>query len=140
MTRASVHQSQSRRMCSARRRAGTHTLGGMGEPGQSTPARRKADELREQDGARWEEYAYLPELTDQELVFHMQHRGHHEIGVPVEMSRRVIVSNRELRQAIDQFRASADNSSKRLELVTWVLVGLTVVLVVLTVVLAVRGA
>lgn len=60
---------------------------------------RKADELREQDGGSWEKYAYLFELTNHELVLHMQHRGHHEIGIPIEMSRRVIVSNGELRRA-----------------------------------------
>ncbi|ORW27547.1 hypothetical protein AWB91_27230 [Mycobacterium paraense] len=51
----------------------------------------------------------------------------------------MIASNRELRQAIDLFRVSAEMSSKRLERVTWLLVVLTVVLVVLTVVLMVEA-
>ena len=111
----------------------------MGESEKSTAARHKADEIRAQDGASWQAqgYAALFEFTDKELVQHMQHRGHHEIGIPVEMSRRVIVSNGELRQAIDRFRDSAEKSSKRLEVVTWVLVALTIFLVVLTVVLVV---
>ena len=96
------------------------------------PAQRQADELREQDGANWEKYAYLSELTDEELVWHMQHRGRHEIGIPVEMSRRVIVSNGELRRAIDHFRDSAEESSNRIETLTRWLVGFTVALVVLT--------
>lgn len=106
----------------------------MGEPEQqSTPARRQADELRERDRANWEQYAYLKELTCEELVWHMQHRGPpREMGVPIEMSRRVIVSNAKLRQAIELFRASADKSSKRLERLTRWLIACTVVLIILT--------
>jgi hypothetical protein len=100
---------------------------------QRTPGQRRADQLRAQDGASWaKEVEALAELTDEELVGHMQHRGRHEIGIPVEMSRRVIVSNGELRRAIDQFRDSAEESSNRLETLTRWLVGFTVALVVLT--------
>jgi hypothetical protein len=59
-----------------------------------------------------------------------------EITAPMEMKRRLVVSNRELTSALAAFHESAERSSSRLESLTRWLVGLTIVLVVLTAVLA----
>lgn len=92
--------------------------------------RRKADayreRVREARGSLEETAAFYAEFSDNELVAFKGGR------VDFEMSRRLIASNGELRDAIDGFRDSAEKSSRQLVFLTWALVALTAVLVVLT--------
>jgi hypothetical protein len=108
---------------------------------ENTPARGKADDEREREGERWKAASdFFAELTDDELVGRGNMRMQREPEMGLEMSRRVIVSNRELREAIDGFRGATEKSSKRLERLTWGLVAFTVILIVLTVILIVHAA
>jgi hypothetical protein len=70
-------------------------------------------------------------LTDKELVENAQ-IAQPGRGAVVEMQRR-------LKDSVAQLEATTRTASKRMEVLTWALVGLTVIIVVLTVILLVKA-
>lgn len=75
-----------------------------------------------------EEYGHL---SEEELIAQLIPTPDH-ITAPMEMQRRLILSNRELRHALDAFAKSSTRAG-------WAPVAFTAVLVGLTIVLIVRG-
>jgi hypothetical protein len=79
--------------------------------------------------------AALRELPEDVLVTAFPHPENWQGAYAGELQRRVLVTNRELIDALRDFNTTSDTASRRLLVATWVLIVLTVIIAAFAIVL-----